>query len=77
MKLKDCEIKNGVRRPAVGSKARAIWDWCDDILETSGGESPRACDVEGYGQTKDWNSSTCNTQFYLWRKFHGFKGRKF
>ena len=72
---KDREEKNGIKRPSIGGKCRAIWDALDQHAETTG-DDPTAKDVKALAAEHGWNPNNASIEFYQWRKFHGIaKGK--
>lgn len=63
------EKQNGITRPSVGGKCRAVWDWLD--------AHPAATskDVKAAATEMGWNPGNASIEFYQWRKFHGITGR--
>ncbi len=72
---KNREEQNGIKRPSVGGKCRAIWDALDlHAMDT--GNDPVAADVKALAATHGWNPNNASIEFYQWRKFNGITGRK-
>lgn len=67
---KDREEKNGIKRPSIGGKCRAIWDALDAHAESTG-DDPTAKDVKALAAEQGWNPNNASIEFYQWRKFHG------
>lgn len=67
---KDREEKNGIKRPSIGGKCRAIWDALDAHAESTG-DDPTAKDVKVLAAEQGWNPNNASIEFYQWRKFHG------
>jgi hypothetical protein len=72
---KDREERNGIKRPSIGGKCRAVWDACDAFAETNG-DDPTAKDVKDMAAANGWNPNNASIEFYQWRKFNGITGRK-
>lgn len=72
---KDREEQNGIKRPSIGGKCRAIWDALDaHALES--GDDPTAKDVKQLAATHGWNPNNASIEYYQWRKFNGItKGK--
>lgn len=66
---KNREKQNGVARPSVGGKCRAVWDWLD--------AHPTATskDVKAVATEMGWNPGNASIELYQWRKFNGIAGR--
>lgn len=64
------EERNGIKRPSVGGKCRAIWDWLDAHPAT-----PTAKNVRAQAEEAGWNPNNAVIEFYQWRKFNGVTGR--
>lgn len=71
---KDREERNGVKRPSIGGKCRAIWDALDAVVASTGNQ-PTSQLVKGLAAEQGWNPSNASIEFYQWRKFNGIKGR--
>lgn len=70
------EERNGVKRPSVGGKCRAIWDALDALLaELEEGETVTSKMVQDLAKDEGWNKNNASIEFYNWRKFNGIKGR--
>lgn len=71
------EERNGVKRPSIGGKCRAIWDALDALLaELEEGETVTSKMVQDLAADEGWNKNNASIEFYNWRKFNGFgKGR--
>ena len=72
---KDRPEQNGIVRPSVGGKCRAIWDACDAYLEEKGA-APMPKDIKVIAEEKGWNLNNAVIEMYQWRKFHGITGRQ-
>ena len=66
---KDREERNGIKRPSVGGKCRAIWDWLDTV------NGPTAKQVRAHASAVGWNENNAVIEFYQWRRFNGITGR--
>lgn len=71
---KDREEKNGIKRPSIGGKCRAIWDALDAHAESTG-DDPTAKDVKAMAAEKGWNPNNASIEFYQWRKFNGVNSK--
>lgn len=71
------EKRNGVTRPSIGGKCRAIWDALDEYVADpdNEGEKPTAKVIKAIGAEEGWDKTTTMIQFYQWRKFNGIVGR--
>jgi hypothetical protein len=67
---KDRPEQNGIKRPSVGGKCRAIWDALDAYREETG-ELPTSKVVKELAADEGWNPNNASIEFYQWRKFHG------
>jgi hypothetical protein len=65
----DCEVRNGIKRPAFGGVCRAVWDWLD---MNPGVTNKEAKAIAG---ERMWNPNNVACEYYAWRKFHGIAGR--
>lgn len=72
---KDRPEQNGVKRPSVGGRCRAVWDALDSYLAETG-DQPTAKVVKDLAADEGWNPNNASIEFYQWRKFHGIKGRQ-
>lgn len=73
---KNREERNGVKRPSVGGKCRAIWDALDELqAELEEGETVTSKMVQDLAKDEGWNKNNASIEFYNWRKFNGVKGR--
>ena len=67
---KDRPEQNGVKRPSIGGKCRAIWDALDQLaLDT--GDDPTAKQVKELAALHGWNPNNASIEYYQWRKFNG------
>jgi hypothetical protein len=66
---KNRQTRNGVTRPSVGGKCRAVWDALDAL------DDPTLARVRDLATEQGWDKTTAQVQFYRWRKFHGLSGR--
>lgn len=67
---KDRPEQNGVKRPSVGGKCRAIWDALDDYRAETG-ELPTSKTVKELAADSGWNPNNASIEYYQWRKFNG------
>lgn len=65
------ETRNGVTRPSIGGKCRAVWDMLDRI-----GISATAKQAREQASELGFDKTTTMVQFYRWRKFNGIEGRQ-
>lgn len=73
---KNREERNGVKRPSLGGKCRAVWDALDALqAELEAGEKVTAAMVKDLAKDEGWNHNNASIEFYNWRKFNGIKGR--
>jgi hypothetical protein len=70
---KDRVEQNGIKRPSVGGKCRAIWDYLDALVAAQ--ITPTAKQVKEDSVTHGWNPNNASIEFYQWRKFNGIQGR--
>lgn len=68
------EKKNGVTRPAAGTKTGRVWEIADKLSAEKKAPAERA-DVLKEGEAEGINPATVTTQYGQWRRFHGLKGR--
>jgi len=66
--------QNGVKRPSVGGKCRAVWDALD-AYQAEMEEMPTAKVVKAIAADEGWNPNNASIEFYNWRKFNGITGR--
>ena len=66
--------QNGVVRPSVGGKCRAIWDACDALL--ADGDTPMPKVIKALATENGWNLNNAVIEMYQWRKFNGIVGRQ-
>lgn len=71
---KDRPEQNGIKRPSIGGKCRAVWDALD-AYQAETGEVPTAKVVRDLAADEGWNPNNASIEFYQWRKFHGITGR--
>lgn len=71
---KDRPEQNGIKRPSIGGKCRAIWDALDAYVADVG-EQPTSKTVKEIAADEGWNPNNASIEFYQWRKFHGIQGR--
>lgn len=69
----DRQEQNGIKRPSLGGKCRAIWDFCDEF-QAKFKKSPSAADFRA--ASRDWNKTTCAIQAGQWRKFNNTEAVK-
>jgi len=66
---------NGVKRPSIGGKCRAIWDALD-AYRAETGELPDSKVVKALAADEGWNPNNASIEYYQWRKFNGIaKGK--
>ena len=67
------DIKNGVRRPRVGSVNRRVWDISDEVYSTGTKKLRRyvliLCSDEGI------NRNTASVEHCVWRRYTGLVGK--
>ena len=68
------ETRNGVTRPSIGGRCRAVWDACDAHAQATG-DDPTASVVRTLAAAQGWNPNNASIEFYQWRKFNGITGR--
>ena len=70
------EERNGVKRPSIGGKCRAVWDALDQLqAELEAGEVVTSKMVKDLATDEGWNANNASIEFYQWRKFNGVTGR--
>jgi hypothetical protein len=67
---KDRPEQNGIKRPSIGGKCRAIWDALD-AFRAETGELPTSKTVKELAADEGWNPNNASIEYYQWRKFHG------
>lgn len=67
---KDRPEQNGVKRPSIGGKCRAIWDALD-AYRAETGELPTSKTVKELAADEGWNPNNASIEYYQWRKFNG------
>lgn len=67
---KDRQQSNGVTRPSIGGKCRAVWDMLDEL-----GDDVTAKQARTKAAELGFDKTTTMVQFYRWRKFNGIAGR--
>ena len=72
---KDRPEQNGVIRPSVGGKCRAIWTACDNFRFKTG-RVPMPKEIKELATEEGWNPNNAVIEMYQWRKFNGFNGRQ-
>lgn len=71
---KDREERNGIKRPSVGGKCAAVWEYCESLYEANGMvPTPKA--LKGWAEENGHNLNNVSIELYRWRNFMGFKGR--
>lgn len=71
---KDRQEQNGITKPSIGGKCRAIWDACD--LEYASNNVPAVKRIKEIAVENGWNVNNAVIEYYQWRKFHGLTGRQ-
>ena len=72
---KDRPEQNGVKRPSIGGKCRAVWDALD-AYRAETGELPTIKTVKELAADEGWNPNNASIEYYQWRKFNGIaKGK--
>lgn len=66
---KERETRNGVKRPSEGTICHSIWATYDADPEM------RASKLSTVALANGWDMTTCQVQFYTWRRFNGITGR--
>lgn len=67
---KDRPEQNGIKRPSIGGKCRAIWDALD-AYRAETGELPTSKTVRELAADEGWNPNNASIEFYQWRKYNG------
>lgn len=68
---KEREVRNGVKRPSVGTVCAKVWEEFDKNPKITSKELPALAEKHG------WNKNNVSCEFYVWRKFMGLtKARK-
>lgn len=67
---KDRLEQNGIKRPSIGGKCRAIWDALD-AYRAETGELPTSKTVKELAADEGWNPNNASIEYYQWRKFNG------
>jgi hypothetical protein len=67
---KDRAEQNGIKRPSIGGKCRAIWDALDEYRAETG-ELPTSKVVKELAADSGWNPNNASIEYYQWRKFNG------
>lgn len=70
---KNREERNGVKRPSIGGKCRAVWDAMDTLV--ANGETPSVKLMRAIAEIAGWNVNNTVAELYTWRRFHGMPGR--
>ena len=73
---KNREERNGIKRPSIGGKCRAIWDECDALLAANNGMIPMPKALKEFALTNGYNANNAVIELYQWRKFMGFTKAK-
>lgn len=68
------EERNGIKRPSIGGKCRAVWDALDAFVAEEKMQ-PTVAIVRDIAQDEGWNVTNATVEFYQWRKFNGISGR--
>lgn len=66
----DRPTQNGVTRPSIGGKCRAVWDMLDGI-----GHDATAAQARAGAAENGFDKTTTMVQFYRWRKFHAITAK--
>lgn len=66
--------QNGIKRPSIGGKCRAVWDAMDE-LRANANAIPTSEQVRKLAEDRGWNKNNTMIEFYQWRKFNGITGR--
>ena len=66
---KDRPEHNGIRRPSVGGKCRAVWDACDDFYKS--GKLPMPKQMKAWAEETGTNPNNAVIEMYQWRKYNG------
>lgn len=72
---KERSEQNGITRPSIGGKCRAIWDACDNFHATQG-KLPMPKEIKAIAAENGWNENNAVIEMYQWRRFNGFVGRQ-
>lgn len=67
---KDRPEQNGIKRPSIGGKCRAIWDALD-AYRAETGELPTSKTVKELAADEGWNPNNASIEYYQWRKYNG------
>lgn len=68
--------QNGIKKPSVGGKCRAVWDECDRLLNANNGIIPMPKALKEWALTNGYNENNAVIELYQWRKFMGFTKQK-
>ena len=71
---KNRDEANGVSRPSVGGKCRAVWDTCDALLAKGEMPKPKMLKELMALSHPEVGPVTVTVQLYRWREFKGFSG---
>lgn len=69
---KDRPEQNGIKRPSIGGKCRAIWDALD-AYRAETGELPTSKTVKELAADEGWNPNNASIEYYQWRKYNGIQ----
>lgn len=73
MKIKS-EIRNGVKRPGIGTVNRRVWDISDEVYKTKEPKLRRVvlmrCKAEGI------SPSTASVEHCVWRRYTGLVNKR-
>lgn len=69
---KDRPEQNGIKRPSIGGKCRAIWDALDEYRAETG-ELPTSKTVKELAADEGWNPNNASIEYYQWRKYNGIQ----
>lgn len=72
---KNREERNGIKKPSLGGKCRAVWDYCDMYFGNKG-TPPMPKHMKETAEEKGWNKNNAVLEMYQWRRFIGIAGRK-
>lgn len=67
---KNREERNGIKRPSLGGKCRAVWNALDAYYAEMN-EIPTVAIARLIAQDEGWNQNNTLIEFYQWRKFNG------
>lgn len=66
--------QNDVTMPSEGTKCRAVWDLCDELVNK--GTNPTPSLMKEMAIELEWNVNNTVIEMYQWRKFHGIASRR-